>query len=63
MPEATQVHADKFRKFLSSFTTIVVFVVLVFLSMNVLGLASHLERLAPAEFQILLSILKNRFFR
>jgi hypothetical protein len=63
MPDAAQVQADKLRRFLSSFTTVVIFVVLVFLSMNALGLASHLEKLAPAEFQILLSILKNRFFR
>jgi hypothetical protein len=54
---------SKFTKFLSSFTTIGLLATFVVLSMGVLGLASHLDHLMPAEFQILLHILKNRFFR
>jgi hypothetical protein len=33
------------------------------LSSLLLGVVSRLESLAPAEFQLLLEILKNRFYR
>ena len=50
-------------KFLSSFTTIGLLATIAFLLIAIFGLTSHLEHLMPAEFQILLHILKNRFFR
>jgi hypothetical protein len=58
-----KIKTDKLTKFVSSFTTIGLFAGIGILSMAVFGIASHLENLIPAEFQILLSILKNRFFR
>jgi hypothetical protein len=34
-----------------------------FFSMIILGLASRIESLAPAEFRMILDVLKNRFIR
>ncbi len=53
----------KFSRFLSSFSVIGMFLAIAFLSMIILGLASHLENLAPAEFRMILDVLKNRFIR
>lgn len=53
----------KFSKFLSSFSVIGMFLAIAFLSMIIFGLASHIENLAPAEFRMILDVLKNRFVR
>ena len=47
----------------SSFSIIGMFLAIVFLSIIILGLASHIENLAPAEFRMILDVLKNRFIR
>lgn len=53
----------KFTRFLSSFSVIGMLLAIAFLSMIILGLASHIENLAPAEFRMILDVLKNRFIR
>lgn len=53
----------KFSRFLSSFSVIGMLLAIAFLSMIILGLASHIESLAPAEFRMILDVLKNRFIR
>jgi hypothetical protein len=53
----------KFSRFLSSFSVIGMLLAIAFLSMIILGLASHIESLAPAEFRMILDVLKNRFVR
>ena len=55
--------AVKFSRFLSSFSVIGMFLAIVLLSMIILGLASHIESVAPAEFRMILDVLKNRFIR
>ena len=40
-----------FSRFLSSFSMIGMLLAIAFLSMIILGLASHIESLAPAEFR------------
>jgi hypothetical protein len=51
------------NKFFSSFSVIGIFLAIALLSMMILGLASRIESLAPAEFRMIIDILKNRFFR
>ena len=63
MPEQEHASKNKLSKFVSSFSLIGLLLAVAFLSILVLGLASHIESLAPAEFRILIDILKNRFFR
>ena len=53
----------KFSRFLSSFSVIGMLLGIAFLLMIILGLASHIESLAPAEFRMILDVLKNRFVR
>ena len=53
----------KFGRFLSSFSVIGMFLAIAFLSVIILGLVGHLENLAPAEFRMILDVLKNRFIR
>ena len=53
----------KFSRFLSSFSVIGMLLAIAFLSMIILGLASRIESLAPAEFRMILDVLKNRFIR
>jgi hypothetical protein len=53
----------KFSRFLSSFSTIGMFLAIAFLSVIILHFASHIESLAPAEFRMILDVLKNRFIR
>lgn len=53
----------KFSRFLSSFSVIGMLLAIAFLLMIILGLASHIESLAPAEFRMILDVLKNRFVR
>jgi hypothetical protein len=53
----------KFSRFISSFSVIGMLLAIAFLSMIILGLASHIESLAPAEFRMILDVLKNRFVR
>jgi hypothetical protein len=47
----------------SSFSMIGMVLAIVFLSIIILGLASRIENLAPAEFRMILDVLKNRFIR
>lgn len=53
----------KFSRFLSSLSVIGMILAIIFLSMAILGVASHIESLAPAEFRMILDVLKNRFIR
>jgi hypothetical protein len=53
----------KFSRLFSSFSVIGMILAIAFLSMIILGLASHIESLAPAEFRMILDVLKNRFIR
>ncbi|MCI0442887.1 hypothetical protein L0152_06675 [bacterium] len=53
----------KFSRILSSFSVIGMLLAIAFLSMIILGLASRIESLAPAEFRMILDVLKNRFIR
>jgi uncharacterized BrkB/YihY/UPF0761 family membrane protein len=53
----------KFNRFLSSFSVIGMFLAIAFLSMIILHFANHIESLAPAEFRMILDVLKNRFIR
>jgi hypothetical protein len=53
----------RFGRFLSSFSVIGMFIAIAFLSMIVIHFASHIESLAPAEFRMILDVLKNRFIR
>jgi len=53
----------KFGRILSSFSVIGMFLAIAFLSMIILGFVSHIESLAPAEFRMILDVLKNRFVR
>ena len=53
----------KFSRFVSSFSVIGMLLAIAFLSMIILGLASRIESLAPAEFRMILDVLKNRFIR
>lgn len=50
-------------RFMSSVSLIGMILAIAFLSIIILGLASHIENLAPAEFRMLLDVLKNRFIR
>jgi hypothetical protein len=53
----------RFSRFLSSFSMIGMLLAIAFFSMIILGLASRIESLAPAEFRMILDVLKNRFIR
>jgi hypothetical protein len=53
----------RFSRFLSSFSVIGMFLAIAFLSMIILHFANHIESLAPAEFRMILDVLKNRFIR
>jgi hypothetical protein len=53
----------RFGRFLSSFSVIGMFLAIAFLSVIILHFASHIENLAPAEFRMILDVLKNRFIR
>ncbi|MCI0614941.1 hypothetical protein L0244_18265 [bacterium] len=53
----------KFGRILSSFSVIGMLLAIAFLSMIILVLASRIESLAPAEFRMILDVLKNRFIR
>jgi hypothetical protein len=50
-------------RFVSSFSLIGMVLAIAFLSIIILSLASRIENLAPAEFRMLLDVLKNRFIR
>lgn len=53
----------KFSRILSSFSVIGMLLGIAFLSIIILSLASRIESLAPAEFRMILDVLKNRFIR
>jgi hypothetical protein len=53
----------KFSKFLSSFSVIGMLIGIAFLSIILFTLLNHIESLAPAEFRMILDVLKNRFIR
>lgn len=53
----------KLSRILSSFSVIGMLLAIAFLSIIILRFANHIESLAPAEFRMILDVLKNRFIR